>query len=302
MAPFVSWEVFRSSATPQQRALGDSPLSSAPTQVCWQPSARAAEPGGVIGYELHTRWAWLVWLGFTVLGCWAVVVGSGTAAIVLLAALVPYLLLRGRARPRLALDEGGLRWDGVFGLSHHYFAFTEIRRASLVDGSRLLIQGPAGERSASFRFSASTGALSVHAELGQRLATGRQAGASTLGRRRRDLGTWLATLTELASDAKRSPYRTRFDLEALARMAADVDLPIDVRAGATYVVLASGRAIGSSAAASPSAPPLMVALAALAPGGSELRTRARSLVPYLNRTDRDEWRHIAASQRNRGRP
>ncbi len=171
----------------------------------------------------------------------------------------------------VAFDSGGLRWRR--GLRRGYLAFSRIATANVergLWGPRLVLAGHDRKRMLTLRTPAPGDDLR---HVLQHVApTCPSPAAAAVGRDGSSVRDWLARLDARARAASaHGAYRDpSLDLVALAEVVADPRADVELRAGAAYVLVASGDGEARTRVASAlrsGCPPLVVAMAARASRG-----------------------------------
>jgi len=205
------------------------------------------------------------------------------------------IVLFGKPWVVVALDEGGVRIRGLFGIGARYRSYSEIAGVAL-DSIGLHLLDAQGRRIESFFLDSPVTAGRIYPVLAERLEARRLFSDEVgLGRGHRSLDTWLhdiAKRTRVSGDAYR---RLGIDFEAARRVASDANAPADVRAGALFALIRSGNPTARDTALShvnESSPPLVIAVAGLA--AESASKLAQSAIRFLSPRDRRSWRSLVA--------
>lgn len=193
-------------------------------------------------------------------------------------------------------DRGGLRVRHWITGRRSYVPFTRIASVDVERANTLALKDQRGQVLARVCYFSPDACFAAFAEL-PRLA-GRPLGAcSALARGGLDFEGWLRRIRSLAT--QRGPYRGT-DIEPQQALAvASYELaPLTERAAALYYLCCAGQPPKSLLAKlDGDSPPLMVVVAALAPGGEALAALAEDLVRYLPPEDQAAfWKARELSQ------
>jgi hypothetical protein len=222
-------------------------------------------------------------------------------ALLVLFALLVFELARWLSRTT-ALDEGGLRIDWLGGLFRRYVPYSSIARVFVAERIRIVAEGHDGRQLDAWSLPDERVRAQFYGELADRVEAARSSDRSGLGREGRSLTQWVSDLRSRFTP-RASAYRAgRRELREARDLIADVCAPLDARAGAAFALLASrdpeaAERVERSIHAQ--APPLVIALAALAADGAEYVAEARRVLRYLDAADRAGWRRAWAEAAER---
>jgi hypothetical protein len=204
--------------------------------------------------------------------------------------------LRRKPWLRRSFDRGGLRLEHRLTGAREYVPFARVGSLD-VDGGREIVLRDRRDRVLARVFYRSPEACA--AALTELPPVGGWPGSASvaLTRGERDLQSWLHGIRALA--AQRAPYRgTDVDPERALGILGDERALIADRAAALYYLgSCSQRPAELFAGLDAASPPLLVVVAALAPGGEALAPLAQDLVRYLPAADQAAFhraRHAAA--------
>lgn len=184
-----------------------------------------------------------------------------------------------------SFDRGGLRVRNLLTGARRYLPFSAIASIDVERGNAVVLKDRRGGVMMRVFHRSPAACGKTLSEL-PRLA-GRPLGAcAALARGGLDLDAWLLRVRTLAT--QRGPYRgTDLEPEQVLEVARAEQAPLGERAAALYFLSCLGqRPTEFFSSLDEESPPLMVVVAALAPGGEELLPLAEDLVRYLPLADR----------------
>jgi len=217
--------------------------------------------------------------------------GLGMLALSVLAKLV----IESR-RSRVALREGGIAVDSLFGLAKRWVPFSAIDALS-VEGRELLARDDQGKVLFRNRESEQKPWLETFTHIDRQRAA-MDPTPTGFERTVPGLEAWLAAIDARANEPAGPAYRGQpFSWERTLEIFRSSSRSAEVRAGAAWALLGSSDASHRSAvldAASPTLPPLLLAVCALHPAAGVYLPLARRSLRYLGRADRREWKRLAS--------
>ncbi len=225
-------------------------------------------------------------------------VQEGMVLLALVAAAGVRELVRRRIWTQRSFDRGGLRIRRWLTGARAYLPFSSIATVDVERGNALVLRdrhGSVRERVWFFSPEACGRALAALPRF-----TGRPQGVcAALARGGLDLEGWLGRVRALTTE--RGPYRgSDVDAQEAHAVACNEAAPITERAAALHFLCCAGQQpVELLASLDRQSPPLMVVVAALAPGCEALVPLAQDLVRYLPDEDQAAFRRAREPSRHR---
>lgn len=196
-----------------------------------------------------------------------------------------------------SFDRGGLRLRNLLTGRRRYVPFSTIAALD-VEGGKVLVLRDRRRAVLARVFHGSPEACGKTLVDLPRLAARPLGACSVLARGGVDLEAWLERVRGLAT--RRGPFRgTALEPEQAIAVARDEQAPLGERAAALYFLCCAGQPSSELLAGlDQSSPPLLVVVAALAPGGEALVPLAEDLVRYLPPEDQAAFHRARDAARN----